>query len=399
MSYHGSVAFPEVSLIDLSLEQLIESDFHLGSKLSRFEKLNFKYVFSRRFDVMIINLAYSLYNLRLAVFFLSVVASRRGKILFFDNHESTQNFVRFVGVTAKQYYISRKWIAGLLTNFKHFYPAVFSGMSRHFRFSESRYAGMRFIHRPPNVTCLLNITRGSAAFFENFRLAIPTIALVNSDNHISGVTFPIFSNNNSIYTYYAFFSILRAAVLNGYRDEIYKFYRRAIKKCLLVRYKRLVSFSYFKSSVSFFLRQYLLRYMLLNKTIVYKFFGFLDFHFKLRNKGTVNPIAELISLFIRDTMYFYDRWLTNAKSVYSIHTTKEFNGKYTNTGAFVCKDFNLVFFLKFLHVVIEYLFWLASYVFFGFFLNAFFLHSKFVLGIRELITWTKYFASRFFLNI
>src|SRR4051812_32764123 len=121
--YKGSEVFEELSLVDLSLEQLVDSDFHLGSKLSRFDKLNFSYVFSRRFDVFIINLAYSLYNLRLAIYFLSAIVSRRGKVLFFDNHESTRNFVHFIGITSRQYYINRKWIAGLLTNFKNFYPA------------------------------------------------------------------------------------------------------------------------------------------------------------------------------------------------------------------------------------------------------------------------------------
>ncbi len=373
MNYYGSAAFPELSLIDLSLEQLVEADFHLGSKLSRFEKLNFNYIFSRRFDVVIINLTYSLYNLRLAVFFLSVVVSRRGKVLFFDNHESTQNFVRFIGVTSRQYYISRKWIAGLLTNFKNFYPAVFSGMSRHFRFSESRYAGMRFIHRPPNVTCLLNIARGSSAFLENFRLAIPTVALVNSDNHISGVTFPIFSNNSSIYTHYMFFSILRAAVLNGYRDEIYKFYRRSLKKVLMFRYKRLITFSYFKSSISFFLRQYVLRYMLLHKEIAYKFFNFLDYYVQLQKCGTGNFIAGLILLFVRDTIYFYDRWIANSSGIYSIHTTKNFQAKYTDTGVFSWSAFNSIFCIKFLHIVIDLLFAHDSLRFFWFFINRFFL--------------------------
>ena len=374
MHYYGSAAFPELSLIDLSLEQLVESDFHLGSKLSRFEKLNFNYVFSKRCEVVIINLAYSLYNLRLAVFFISVVVSRRGKVLFFDNHESTQNFVRFIGVTSRQYYISRKWIAGLLTNFKNFYPAVFSGMSRHFRFSESRYAGMRFIHRPPNVTCLLNIARGSSAFFENFRLAIPTVALVNSDNDISGVTFPIFSNNNSIYTHYTFFSILRAAVLNGYRDEIYKFYRRSLKKILTFRYKRLITSAYFKASMSFFLRQYLLRYIMSHKEIVYKFINFLICYvLQVQNNGTDNFVANFILLFVRDTMYFYDRWIADSSGVYSIHTTKDFQAKYTSTGLFAWSEFNSRFCVKFLHIVVDLLFTPDSVKFFWFFINRFFL--------------------------
>jgi small subunit ribosomal protein S2 len=372
MAYYGSAAFPELSLIDLSLEQLVESDFHLGSKLSRFEKLNFKYVFSKRFDVLIVDLTYSLYNLRLAIFFLSVVVSRRGKILFFDNHESTQNFVRFIGVTSKQYYISRKWIAGLLTNFKNFYPAVFSGMSRHFRFSESRYAGMRFIHRPPNVTCLLNIDRGSSAFLENFRLAIPTIALVNLDNHVSGVTFPIYSNNNSIYTHYTFFSVLRSAVLNGYRDEIYKFYRRSIKRRLLIRYKSLISNSYFKSSIFFFLRQYLLRYILLNKEIVYEFFTFLARKMQSRKVGKSDAVVRIVNVFSRDILYFSDKQVMDGTGAFFIQSQYAYHQGQDVTG-WSDVDFSMKSCIKFLYIVIDLLFCSDSARFFWFFTNRFFL--------------------------
>ncbi len=125
--------------------------------------------------------------------------------------------------------------------------------------SESKYAGMRYIHRPPNVSCLLNIERGSSAFIENFRLAIPTIALINSDNSISGVTFPIFSNNSSIYTYFSFFAILRSAILNGYKDEIYKFYRKSLKKILKFRYKKFASHTRLKNSIYIFMRFYFVK--------------------------------------------------------------------------------------------------------------------------------------------
>lgn len=357
--YKGSIAFDnEFSIIDLTLEQLVESDFHLGSKLSRFDKLNFSYIFSRRFDVIILNLSYSLYNLRLAVYFLSVIVSRRGKILFFDSHESTRNFVHFIGTTSRQYYINRKWIAGLLTNFKNFYPAVFTGISRHFRFSESKYAGMRYIHRPPNVSCLLNIERGSSAFIENFRLAIPTIALINSDNSISGVTFPIFSNNSSIYTYFSFFAILRSAILNGYKDEIYKFYRKSLKKILKFRYKKFASHTRLKNSIYIFMRFYFVKLLFSYKIIFYKFFLFL-----LYNLKSNNFLSKIIFLFIRDLSYFQDRLLIDSKN-YSIHDLTRC--KFAFSEIFSISDLNSRFFDNFLRSIAKIFF---SDNFFNYFLN------------------------------
>jgi len=307
----------EVSLIDLSLEQLIESDFHLGSKLSKFQKLNYSFVFSRRFNVLILNLTYSLYNLRLSLYFITAVVSRRGKVLFFDSHESTRIFVHYIGSTSRQFYINRKWIAGLLTNFKNFYPAVFTGISRHFRFSEHKYAGMRYIHRPPNVSCLLNLERGSSAFLENFRLGISTVALVSSNNDISGVTFPIFSNNNSIYTFYSFFGILRSAVLNGYKDEIYKFYRRSLKKILKTRFQKISQNSYNANFFSHFFRHYLIKISLSYNSLFYNFFSFiLNYAFNETNTW----VSKVFFSFVNHLLYFNERYLINSNS-YSIFDT------------------------------------------------------------------------------
>jgi small subunit ribosomal protein S2 len=278
--YKGFSAFEDFSLIDLSYEQLVEADFHIGSKLSRFEKLNFNYIFAKRFDIFIMNLSYSLYNLKLAIYFLTYIVSRRGKILFFDSLESTRNFVQLIGVTSRQYYINRKWIAGLLTNFKNFYPAVFTGISRHFRFSEHQYSGMRYIHRPPNVSCLLNIERGSSAFFENFRLGIPTIALVRSDDKFAGVTYPIFANNSSAFTYFSFFSILRAAILNGYKDEIYKFYRKSLKKVLRFRYRKMIGKVQMRNSIISHFREYFLNFFFSNTVFIKRFFEFVVVNIK-----------------------------------------------------------------------------------------------------------------------
>ena len=268
------------SFIDLTFEQLVDSDFHLGSRFSIIHNLNFKYTFSKRFDLAIINLAYSLYNLKMAVYFVSFIVSMRGKVLFFDNFEGTRSLVEFIGLSSKQYYINQKWIAGLLTNFKNFYPAVFSGVSRHFRFYQTKYKGMRYIQRPPNIFCCLNIERGSSAFYENFRLGIPIIALISSNNSISGATFPIFSNNVSSNTFSTFFSILRGAVLNGYKFEVYRFFRKYLKKKIRERFIVASKKYKLRKRSQGLLKTMGLYLIFKHRSLIFKFFNFLVSLFK-----------------------------------------------------------------------------------------------------------------------
>jgi small subunit ribosomal protein S2 len=270
----------DLCLIDLSLEQLIESDFHLGCRFNDFDRLNFLYLFSRRFDFSVINLSYTLYNLKLAIYFLSFLVSRRGKVLFYDGSNHTKTFISFIGTTSKQYFVNQKWIAGLLTNFKKFYPAVFTGVSRHFKFPVENFSGMKFIHRPPNVTCLLNINREWAAFRENFRLGIPIISLINVNDNLAGITFPIFGNNLSPYSYITFFSILRAAILNGYKYEIYKFCRAVLKRLIKYRYIRHYLSRRIRNRVLIYqFRLYLLKLLLNHSSLLFNFFRFCMFPF------------------------------------------------------------------------------------------------------------------------
>jgi hypothetical protein len=134
---------------------------------------------------------------------------------------------------------------------------------------------MRLIHRPPNVFCSLNIERGRAAFLENFRLGIPIVALVNLNDSISGVTFPVFSNNFSPNTYITFFSILRSAVLNGYKYEVYKFYRRSLKYIIKVRYNRYFISKQMRFAIlTYQFRMFLLRLLFDHYIVIYNFLKF-----------------------------------------------------------------------------------------------------------------------------
>lgn len=224
-----------VSLIELTFEQLVLVDFHIGSKVNDFEKLNYHFVFGKRHKSFVVNLQFTLFNLRSCLFFLTNLVSRRGKVLFLDCAPSNRNLIAFFAKTSRQYFCNHKWISGTLTNFKYFYPAVFEGASQHFNLSGKGSFGFRFLHRIPNVVCFLDVSANIPAVTEVIRLGIPSVAILNASLPISGITFPIFANSFSVDSLTIFLSLLRSSILNGYRFEIYKFFRDSIKRALKKR--------------------------------------------------------------------------------------------------------------------------------------------------------------------
>ena len=222
-----------ISLIDLTFEQLILADFHVGNKINDFNSLNYHFIYGQRHRSLVINLQFTFFNLRTSLFFLTDVIARRGKVLFIDGSPSHENLVGFFAKTSRQYFCNQKWISGTLTNFKFFYTAVFNnGSSRHFVLSSSSAFGFRYLHRPPNVVCIFNLPGNVPALTEVIRVGIPSISLVNTDFSMAGITFPIFANASSVETSTLFLTLLRSAILNGYRYEFYKFFRESIKSSL-----------------------------------------------------------------------------------------------------------------------------------------------------------------------
>ena len=257
-----------VSLIELTFEQLVLVDFHVGSKINNFEKLNYHFVFGKRHKNFVVNLQFTLFNLRSCLFFLTNLVSRRGKVLFLDCAPSNRNLIAFFAKTSRQYFSNHKWISGTLTNFKYFYPAVFEGASQHFNLSGKGSFGFRFLHRIPNVVCFLDVSANIPAVTEVIRLGIPSISIVNTGLPIAGITFPIFANSFSIDSFTILLSLLRSSILNGYRFEIYKFFRDSVKRILK---KRLCLSVYGKSYLDSFF--FLLKFTLSNLFFSFFFFA------------------------------------------------------------------------------------------------------------------------------
>jgi small subunit ribosomal protein S2 len=263
-----------VSLIELTFEQLVLVDFHVGNKINNFEKLNYHFIFGRRHKNFLVNLQFTLFNLKSSLFFLTNVVSRRGKVLFLDCAPSNRNLIAFFAKTSRQYFCNHKWISGTLTNFKYFYPAVFEGTSQHFKLSGKSSFGFRFLHRIPNVVCFLDLSANVPAVTEVIRLGIPSLSLVNTDFSISGLTFPIFANSFSVDSFTLFLALLRSSILNGYRFEIYKFFRDSLKRSLAKRLKLAVFTKTFLDDFFFVLKSKLFGFF-------FQFFSLLIVHILL----------------------------------------------------------------------------------------------------------------------
>jgi ribosomal protein S2 len=225
-----------ISPIRLTINQLIILDFHyidyINKNANQFYLYYTNQFYGRRYNLLIANLWWSSYFLKLCGYFLSNIISKRGKFLYIDSF-GYSNLVSYFAIKSRQYFVNFSWIAGTFTNFKYFYPAVFTGKSKHFLFDKNLYEGVKFLHRIPNMICFISAFNNIVACHEVFRLGIVSVSLLeNISINPLLISFPIFANNRSLSSVYFYLSYINSIILNGYLKELFKFNRIKLKKSL-----------------------------------------------------------------------------------------------------------------------------------------------------------------------
>jgi ribosomal protein S2 len=272
------------SLLSLTMESLFFMNFHYGVNKNIFSRLNYLYVFGNRFNLLFWNLNYTLYNFKIALFFVTNLISNKGKILLVDNkyysHSSLSKLIEHFFFQIQQYFHTEKWIGGFLSNFKYFYPSLFIGHTQNFKLYDKNFLGLYNMHRPPDLVCFLNLENNLTAFKEATHLGIPTVGLTNMSFPIFTLTFPIFANTVSLKSLKFFLNLLKNSIIFGYLKQIFSINLQKFRIILVKRAKQ-------KFKGSFLLNYKLTNFKFKFINFFYKHFFFFEFLFLFTKKHEV----------------------------------------------------------------------------------------------------------------
>lgn len=99
-------------------EQLLEAGVHFGHLRRRWHPKMAPYIYTEKDGVHIFDLYKTHECLKEAASFLQKVASKGGKILFVGTKKQAQGIVRQEAERVGAYFLTERWVGGLLTNFK-----------------------------------------------------------------------------------------------------------------------------------------------------------------------------------------------------------------------------------------------------------------------------------------
>ena len=101
----------------ISMKQLLEAGVHFGHQTRRWNPKMAPYIFTERNGIYIIDLQKTVKKIDEAYDFMKEVAASGKPILFVGTKKQAQNAIKDEAVRCGQYYVSERWLGGMLTNY------------------------------------------------------------------------------------------------------------------------------------------------------------------------------------------------------------------------------------------------------------------------------------------
>ena len=101
----------------VSMKALLESGVHFGHQTRRWNPRMSQFIFTARNGIHIIDLQKTMQRLKVAYSAMKEIAANGGKVLFVGTKKQAQSAVVEYAQKCGMFYVSERWLGGLLTNY------------------------------------------------------------------------------------------------------------------------------------------------------------------------------------------------------------------------------------------------------------------------------------------
>lgn len=205
---------------NVTMREMLEAGVHFGHQTRYWNPSMAPYLFGQRNKIHIINLEKTLPLYEDAMNFVSKMASKRGTILFVGTKRAAQSIVAEEAARCGMPYINRRWLGGLLTNFKTVRGSINrlkeieamqtdGGVERVNKKEQlmlrreldklkANLSGIKDMKGIPDAIFIVDVGYENIAVNEAVKLGIPVIGIVDSNNSPKGVDYVIPGNDDAI---------------------------------------------------------------------------------------------------------------------------------------------------------------------------------------------------------
>ena len=221
----------------VSMKQLLEAGVHFGHQTRRWEPRMRRFIFTERNGIHIIDLQQTVTRLNVAYDFVRDLVTEGGTVLFVGTKKQAQEAIESEAARCHMPFVNNRWLGGTLTNF----ATIQSRIDHLVRLEESKargeferlpkkevgkldeeivrlnrhFGGVKEMTKLPLALFIVDTPKEHIAIAEALRMAIPIVAMCDTNSNPDVIDYPIPSNDDAIRAVKLITSRIADAVLEG----------------------------------------------------------------------------------------------------------------------------------------------------------------------------------------
>ena len=220
-----------------NIKELLEAGAHFGHQTSRWHPRMKRYIFTKRNGIHIIDLEQTASMLDKAIEVVRQVVAEGGKILFVGTKKQAQDIVTDEATRAGMFYITQRWIGGILTNFATIQSRIdylvrledqqargdFNRLPKKEALKlikqidrlNRNLGGFKEMTTLPDAIFIVDPTKEKIALAEAKRVGIPVLAMVDTNCNPDEIDYPIPANDDAMRTIKLVLSKMADAIIEA----------------------------------------------------------------------------------------------------------------------------------------------------------------------------------------
>lgn len=221
----------------VSMKKLLEAGVHFGHQTRRWNPKMSRFIFTERNGIYIVDLQKTANQIEEAYKVMRDIVADGGRVLFVGTKKQAQDSIQSEAKRSGQYYVSHRWLGGMLTNFKTIRKSVeklqkYEKMEEDGTFDllpkkevleyqkemdklERNLGGIKDMEELPDVLFVVDPGEEAIAVHEAKILGIPVIAIVDTNCDPDDIDVPIPGNDDAIRAVKLITSIMADAVIEA----------------------------------------------------------------------------------------------------------------------------------------------------------------------------------------
>ncbi|MDQ3985855.1 MAG: 30S ribosomal protein S2 [Actinomycetota bacterium] len=204
----------------VTMRQLLEAGVHFGHQTRRWNPKMKRFIFAERNGIYILDLQQTMTGIERAYTFVRDRVAQGGVILFVATKRQVQDVLSEQAKRCGMPYVNFRWLGGMLTNFRTIHKRIermreledmvntgaLDGLPKKEALSLRReyeklarnLSGLRDLDRLPDAVYILDTKKEEIAVREAKKLALPIIAVLDTNSDPDDVDFGIPGNDDAI---------------------------------------------------------------------------------------------------------------------------------------------------------------------------------------------------------